>query len=287
MKDQLFVWLQYVLPRTWLTDVAYRLSRVRARRVKDSLIRGFVRAFDVDVSDVPRDVPDDFDSFNDFFTRELSPGARPIDADDESIVSPVDGTVSAAGVIDDDRIFQAKGLEYTLEDLLAADLDNAAAFRDGRFATIYLAPYDYHRVHMPVDGELVAAHYVPGDLFSVNAATVGRVAGLFPANERLILHFRAPFGPVAVVLVGALNVGSITTPWTGEIRPRKRGVVENLALGHASRRVSKGDLLGWFNMGSTVIVLLPGQGGEWRSTLGSGDRVRMGEPIGQIRSGGA
>lgn len=285
MKDTLFVWLQYLLPRTWLTAVVYRIARVRTRGIKDALIRAFVRVFDVDVAEVSRDVPHDFLTFNDFFTRELAPGARPIDTEVDAIISPVDGTVSVAAAIDNDCIFQAKGVDYTLGDLLAADLDRANAFRSGQFATIYLAPYNYHRVHMPVAGRLVAAHYVPGDLFSVNAATVSRVAGLFHRNERLNLHFDTSFGPLAVILVGALNVGSITTPWTGEIRPRKRGVVENLDLGNVPRNVEKGDLLGWFNMGSTVIVLLPQAGGEWRTSLGPGDTVRMGEAIGRTSAG--
>ena len=184
--------------------------------------------------------------------------------------------------IDENLIFQAKGIDYTLEDLLAADIDKADAFQNGRFATIYLAPYNYHRIHMPLDGRLLAAHYVPGDLFSVNAATVSRVAGLFHRNERLNLHFDTSIGPVVVIFVGALNVGSITTPWTGEIRPRKRGVVENRDLGRVSRELKKGDLLGWFNMGSTVIVLLPENGGEWQATLRPGETVRMGEAIGRM-----
>lgn len=282
MKAQLFVWLQYLLPRAWLTAVVYRVARVRTRWVKDALIRGFVRAFDVDLAEVSQEVPRDFRTFNDFFTRELASGARPIVADGDVIISPVDGTVSAAAAIDDDRIFQAKGIDYTLDDLLATDIDAAKVFRNGRFATIYLAPYNYHRVHMPINGHLRAAHYVPGDVFSVNVATVSRVAGLFHRNERLNLHFETSIGPVAVIFVGALNVGSITTPWTGEIRPRKRGVVENCDLGRAPRDVSKGDLLGWFNMGSTVIVLLPENGGTWSASLGAGDTVRMGEAIGRM-----
>lgn len=282
MKEQLFVWLQYLLPRNWLTAFVYRVARMRTRWVKDALIRGFVRVFDVDLAEVSQEVPRDFRTFNDFFTRELAPGARPIAAEGDAIISPVDGTVSAAAAIDDNRIFQAKGIDYTLEDLLAADIDAADVFRNGRFATIYLAPYNYHRIHMPIDGHLRAAHYVPGDLFSVNAATVSRVAGLFHRNERLNLHFETAIGPVAVIFVGALNVGSITTPWTGEIRPQKRGVVENCELGRAPRDVVKGDLLGWFNMGSTVIVLLPEDGGEWTASLGAGDTVRMGEVIGRM-----
>ncbi len=282
MKETLFVWLQYLLPRAGLTAVVYRVARIRTRWVKDALIRGFIRLFNVDLAEIGQEVPRDFRTFNDFFTRDLAPGARPIDTDGDAIISPVDGTVSAAATIDENRIFQAKGIDYTLEDLLAADIDKADTFQNGRFATIYLAPYNYHRIHMPLDGRLLAAHYVPGDLFSVNAATVSRVAGLFHRNERLNLHFDTSIGPIAVIFVGALNVGSMTTPWTGEIRPQKRGVVENRELGRASRDLKKGDLLGWFNMGSTVIVLLPENGGEWLPSLRPGAAVRMGEAIGRI-----
>lgn len=282
MAGRLFVFLQYLLPRHWLTSVVYRIARVRAVPVKDALIRGFIRLYNVDLAEVGQEVPRDFPTFNDFFTRELAPGTRSVDLNRDSIVSPVDGTVSAATTIDENHIFQAKGIDYTLEELLAIDLDTARAFRDGMFATIYLAPYNYHRVHMPIDGRLVAAHYVPGDLFSVNETTVTSVHGLFHRNERLNLHFETAVGPLAVILVGALNVGSITTPWTGEIRPQKKGIVETRDLGRSSRELRKGDLLGWFNMGSTVIVLLPKNAGSWHVGLGPGETVRMGSVIGQL-----
>ncbi len=282
MAGRLFVILQYLLPRHLLTAAAYRLARIRLPVVKDALIRGFVRLFDVDLTEVDARVPDDFRTFNDFFTRELADGARPIDGSPTTIVSPVDGTVSAAGTLRSDCILQAKGIDYTLDDLLAIDLDDARRYANGASATIYLAPYDYHRVHMPFDGELVAANYIPGDLFSVNRATVSRLRHLFARNERLNLHFETPHGPAAVILVGALNVGSITTPWTGEIRPRKHGVAEPQVLDGAPRELSKGDLLGWFNLGSTVIVLLPEGVSEWRASIVAGRSLRMGVPIGSF-----
>ena len=151
---------------------------------------------------------------------------------------------------------------------------------NGRFATIYLAPYNYHRVHAPFDGELVAARYVPGDLFSVNEATVSRVAGLFRRNERLVMHFRTASGPAVLIFVGALNVGSISTPWSGEIRPRKSGIVDTIDISNHDSNVRKGDLLGWFNMGSTVILLLPDGACKWNDDLEPGDTLRMGESIG-------
>ncbi len=247
MREQVFVALQYLLPRHWLTAVVWRIARIRHRAVKNFLIRQFVSAFDVDLEEVRGEVPDDFETFNEFFVRELRDGARPIDHDKNAVVCPVDGTISVAGRIRGDTIFQAKGLDYTLGDLLATDLDAAARYVDGHFATIYLAPYNYHRVHAPLAGELVAARYVPGDLFSVNEGTVSRVNGLFRRNERLVMHFRTAVGPAVLIFVGALNVGSISTPWTGEIRPRKSGVVDVLDISSHPVAVDKGDLLGWFN----------------------------------------
>lgn len=286
MMTRLFVYLQYLLPRYWITSVIYRLARIRQPAIKDFLITGFMRLYAIDTANVKREIPQGFATFNEFFVRELRDGARPVDTLQDTLVSPVDGTVSQAGALLSDRILQAKGHDYSLDELLAADLDTAQAFADGSFATIYLAPYNYHRVHAPIAGKLVAAHYVPGDLFSVNTATAATIPGLFRRNERLILHFRAACGPVAVILVGALNVGSITTPWSGEIRPRKSGIVENLALDGASCDVGKGDLLGWFNMGSTVIVLLPRGASTWRDGLRAGASLRMGETIGTVAGTG-
>ena len=282
MLARAFVALQFLLPRHWLTALIWRVARIRHAATKDFLIRRFARAFDVDLEEVRLEVPSGFATFNDFFIRELRDGARDIDDDDDAIVSPVDGTISFAGPIRGDSIFQAKGIDYTLGDLLATDLDEAARYIDGSFATIYLAPYNYHRVHAPLAGELVAARYVPGDLFSVNEATVANLRGLFRRNERLVMHFRTAAGPAALIFVGALNVGSISTPWTGEIRPRKAGAVDVLDLGSHPTRVEKGDLLGWFNMGSTVILLLPPGTCEWDDDLEPGKTLRMGEEIGEL-----
>ncbi len=282
MFSRLIASLQYLLPRRWLTSVTYRITRIRVPRIKDALIRSFVRLYDVDLDEVAADVPEDFATFNDFFTRELADGARSIADGSSIIVSPVDGTVSEAGKLTGNSILQAKGIEYTLDDLFAIDLEYARGYSNGSFATIYLAPYNYHRVHMPIDGRLVDAHYVPGDLFSVNAATASLIPGLFARNERLNLSFETDNGPATLIFVGALNVGSITTPWTGEIRPKRRGVVETLALGDAPRDLKKGDLLGWFNMGSTVILLLPEGAADWSDTLSAGETVRMGQRIGTL-----
>jgi len=283
MLDKAFVWLQYVLPRHWLTAVVWRIARIRNPRVKDFLITQFARAFDVNLDEVKLEVPTGFATFNEFFIRELKDDAREIDDDADALVSPVDGTVSFAGDIRADNVFQAKGLDYSLGDLLATDISEADHYVNGSFATIYLAPYNYHRVHAPFTGELVAARYVPGDLFSVNEATVANLPGLFRRNERLIMHFRTGFGPAVLIFVGALNVGSISTPWTGEIRPRKAGVVDVLELSSQPTKIAKGELLGWFNMGSTVILLMPRGVCEWDDDMEPGETLRMGEEIGEIK----
>ena len=280
---RLFVALQYLLPRFWMTALVYRLARIRNRRFKDLFIERFIGLYKVDIDEVKHEVPGGFATFNEFFIRELEDGARPIDVDPSSVVSPVDGTVSSAGVIHGNRIFQAKGHDYTLEDLLATDLQEARRFVDGTYATIYLAPYNYHRVHAPLDGRVTAARYLPGDLFSVNTATAAHVPGLFHRNERLALHFDSANGPWVLVFVGALNVGSISTPWSGEIRPRHSGVVESIDLAQGPRQVARGDLLGWFNMGSTVILLAPPGACDWRDDLQAGHTVRMGESIGALQ----
>ena len=282
MLARLFAYSQYLLPKFWLTSIVYRIARVRHTGFKDFLITQFVQLYGVDTSDVKLDVPGQFLNFNEFFTRELAADTRPVNTDMKALTSPVDGTVSQAGQLHGDAILQAKGIEYSLDDLLATDIDDARAYVDGSFATIYLAPYNYHRVHAPIAGTLKSASYVPGNLFSVNTATAETIRGLFRRNERLILRFSTAHGPVAVIFVGALNVGSISTPWSGTIRPRYSGVVETIDLGREPVKVAKGDLLGWFNMGSTVILLLPQGVCDWHGNLSAGAVVSMGEAIGKL-----
>ncbi len=284
MLSKLFVLLQYVLPKYFLTALIWRIARIRNSGFKDFLITKFVGLYDVDVDEVKLDVPADFPTFNDFFIRELKDGARTVDPAADSVVSPVDGTVSSAGPILGNSIFQAKGIDYSLEDLLATDLQEARSYTNGAYATIYLAPYNYHRVHAPLSGRIAAARYIPGNLFSVNKATADNVRGLFRRNERLVLHFESDAGRWVMVFVGALNVGSISTPWSGEVRPRKKGVVEMIDIQNGPADVSKGDLLGWFNMGSTVVMLMPKDTCEWSDLLQPDQIVRMGEQIGTLVS---
>jgi phosphatidylserine decarboxylase len=279
-----FVLLQCLLPKHLLTALVFRIARIRIASIKNFLIRRFVDIYDVDVEEADLPVPDGYPSFNDFFTRRLVDGARPIDSATNSIVSPVDGTVSAVGRLDADMLLQAKGRHYSLSDLLMSDIEDAERYRNGSFATLYLAPHNYHRVHCPLDASLVAMRYVPGALYSVNAATVSLMPNLFTRNERLICHFDSSASPIILIFVGAMHVGSISTPWTGLLRPRRRGVVQDLDIlkqGHPVE-VAQGDLLGWFNMGSTVIVLLPPGSCELSLDAGAGEAVRMGQAIGRI-----
>ena len=278
-----FVLLQRVLPKHLLTALIFHVAGIQTKSIKNFLIRHFVSIYKIDVEEAALPVPDGYPSFNEFFTRQLADGARPIDSSADAIISPVDGTVSAAGNIDSDMLLQAKGMHYSLSDLLMTDIADVDRFSNGSFATLYLAPHNYHRVHCPLSADLVTARYVPGDLYSVNEFTVSLLPNLFTRNERLIFHFNCDAGPFIVVLVGALHVGSISTPWTGQIRPRRRGVVQDIDIlkrGYPVN-VNKGDLLGWFNMGSTVIILLPPGSGEFLPELDPGKNVRMGQAIGR------
>ena len=284
IRSRLFLLLQYLLPKHLVTAAVYRLSRIRSSRFKNMAIKAFAKAYDIDTAEAEKNVPDDYATLNQFFTRELKPGARPIDGSTDSIIAPVDGTVSGIGRIHKRQLVQAKGIQYALDDLLATDLSDVRTYAGGSFATIYLAPYNYHRVHSPLAATLQNARYVPGDLFSVNDSTVSMLPQLFARNERLICHFETAPQSMIVVFVGALNVGSISTPWTGEIRPRRRGIVDDIALDYRDTpaQVAKGDLLGWFNMGSTVIVLLPPGQCRWHESVSAGTTVRMGEAIGTL-----
>jgi phosphatidylserine decarboxylase len=281
---RLFVALQYLMPQHGLSQLAHALTRCRTPLLKDFLIRSFVGHFQPDMSEAEPGDPLRYESFNAFFTRALRSGARPADPDPAVLVSPVDGEVSQIGRLEGSWLVQAKGHAYTLESLLASDLSWSAHWRGGAFATLYLAPSDYHRVHMPMRAALRAAWYVPGQLFSVNAATTAAVPGLFARNERLVCVFSA--GPIsfAVVLVGALFVGSMSTVWHGEVTPRSGGEQAELPLetSRSALTLEKGAELGRFNMGSTVIVLLPPGSAEWLPGIAPGSRVRVGQALARL-----
>jgi phosphatidylserine decarboxylase len=281
-----FVALQHLLPQHGISRLVLQATRSRAPAFKNALIRLFVSGFKPDMSDAVETEPTAYGSFNEFFTRALRPGTRPVDSDARAIVSPVDGTVSEAGALTADRLLQAKGHEYSLRALLAGNAAWERSFAGGSFATIYLAPYNYHRIHMPLAGELRESFYVPGRLFSVNRTTARLVPGLFSRNERVICGFDSAGMPWALILVGALNVGSMATVWHGDVTPRKHREVTALPVTDvlSATTLDKGAEMGRFNMGSTVILLFPPGAAQWQSTLCAGQVLRMGERIGTLQT---
>ncbi|HEY6455070.1 MAG TPA: archaetidylserine decarboxylase [Steroidobacteraceae bacterium] len=278
-----FILLQRLLPQHTLSRLIHALARVRLRGFKNALIGAFVRAFRPVMSEARQPDPLAYDSFNSFFTRELAPGVRAMPPDPHSVASPVDGTISQIGYLDGQSILQAKGRHYTLAALLGGGPAETAEFAGGAFATLYLAPYNYHRIHMPRGGRLRTTRHVPGQLFSVNAVTAAGVDGLFARNERVVCIWDdSP--PFAMVLVGALFVGSISTVWHGQITPPTRREARDLPplCGPGAQR-ARGEQMGWFNMGSTVIVLFPKDRVQWLAGLAAGMPIRVGQALGQLQ----
>lgn len=280
--DKLFAALQHALPKHLLSRFIYSVMRCESPAIRRLIIGNFLRAYDVNMAEATQPDPYAYRSFNDFFTRALRPDARPIAAAADAIVSPVDGTLSQCDRIHAESLVQAKGHSYSLTELLANDAAAIDAYRDGSFACIYLAPYNYHRIHMPFAGRLRSTVYVPGDMFSVNAATVRAVSGVFARNERVICDFDTEAGRMAVILVGALFVGSMETVHCGEINPppRRRKMPQSIEKG-AGREFAKGEELGRFNMGSTVVLLFQRDRVRWGNTLVPELKVKLGEAIGQ------
>ena len=274
-----FIWLQHALPHHLVSRGAGKIASSRTPWLKNLLIRRFIDAYHVDMSEAARSI-EQFASFNDFFTRELKPGARPLADGSTQILSPADGAVSQIGRIEQGRIFQAKGRHFTAAQLLGGDEQLARKFDGGNFATIYLSPRDYHRVHMPAAGTLDHATYVPGELFSVNQVTAENVDGLFARNERLACVFEGPDGTFASVMVGAMIVAGIETVWSGLIETHNPELVRaDYAPGQHS--FSAGDEMGRFILGSTVVLLFEPGKIEWSAGLKAGDSVRMGQAIGR------
>jgi phosphatidylserine decarboxylase len=275
----LFVWLQHLLPQHAMSRVVLAATRVRTPWFKNLLIGGFLRMFAVDMTDAVETDPYRYGSFNEFFTRALERGTRPIAAGAAQIACPVDGRVSECGRIDGASLVQAKGRTYTLDELLAGQAW-ARRFAGGSFATIYLAPFNYHRIHMPASGRLLDTVYVPGRLFSVNDATAQRVPRLFARNERVLTLFDGEFGQFALVLVGALHVGSMATVWAGNITPARSRRLAHVPAPQTA--LEKGAELGRFNMGSTVILLFEPARATWRPELRPGSVVRLGASLGEL-----
>lgn len=283
----LFIALQSILPARLLGRVVHALTRSRLRPLKNLLIRNFVRLYRVDTTEAALPVPQGYESFNAFFTRALQPDARPLAADPLAVISPADGTIQQLGAISGHEILQVKGITYDVHELLAGDEKEARYYDNGSFVTIYLAPWNYHRVHMPVAGRVVSMRHAPGALWSVNQLTTERVPRLFARNERLVCLCEADWGRFAVVLVGALNVGSISTAWAGEVLPRRSREVTTWHYTSADPAtwLNRGDLLGQFNMGSTVIALFPAGRVRWRDDLAPHDPLRVGAALGSLQMG--
>jgi phosphatidylserine decarboxylase len=282
--QKLNIYLQFILPHHAISRVVLLFTRIRWKPLKNLLTALFMRGFRPDMSDAEITDPFAYEHFNAFFTRALRAGARPLAGNAGTLVSPVDGTMSELGAIEDNRILQAKGHSYTLQSLLAgAAAQWAPRFAGGQFATIYLAPYNYHRIHMPADGTLCAAWYVPGRLFSVNATAAAIVPNLFARNERLVLLFDGACGSFAVIFVGALNVGSMATVWHGDVTPRRPRQVTQLPLPAVAERFrARGAEIGRFNMGSTVVLLFAKDRVALARQLAHGTTMRCGQELGLI-----
>ncbi|MGB1141524.1 MAG: archaetidylserine decarboxylase [Halioglobus sp.] len=279
--ERLFIIFQHILPQHLLSRFTGFLAQLRQPVwLKNWVIARFVGAFDVDMSEAAEPDISRYASFNEFFTRPLKEGARPLA--DAAIVCPADGAISQLGAISQGLLFQAKGRYFTTEELLGGDSERARQFDGGRFATIYLSPRDYHRVHMPVSGRLTGTSYIPGKLFSVNGVTADNVDRLFARNERLVCYFDTDLGPMAMVLVGAMVVAGIETVWSGRVAPPPPTPrVTNYAELPAPVELPKGAEMGRFLLGSTVILLFPPDAMEWEDEYAAGTPTRMGEPLGR------
>ena len=282
LRDRLNVLALQALPQHLLARAMYRVTRSKWRPWKNLLIRFVLARYDIDMDEAAEPDPFRYPSFNAFFTRALRADARPIDPDPHGIASPVDGRVSQLGAIRAGRLIQAKGQQYDLTALLAGDRELASRFADGSFATLYLSPRDYHRVHMPLSGRLLRMDFVPGELFSVSEATAQLVPGLFARNERIVTLFETGQGPLALVLVGAIFVASMETVWAGEVRGTGSTPSHWSYREPDAPHLEKGAEMGRFNMGSTVILLLPKGVASWLGTLGPGSPVKIGKRLGTL-----
>jgi len=282
LTEHAFALPQYLLPHHALSRLMRRISRSENPLIKDTTIRLAIRVFKVNMAEAQEPDPAAYPSFNAFFTRPLKPGVRDFCAEAKALLSPADGAISQIGDICEGRILQAKGKDYTALELLGGDAERAKAFAGGQFATIYLSPRDYHRLHMPITGKLRQMIHVPGRLFSVNTATANTVPRLFARNERVVALFDTDAGPMALVLVGAIFVCSIETVWHGEVTPPTVSEVKVWNYGEDGPLLEKGAEMGRFNMGSTIIVLFGENAVSWGEGLKAGDSVRLGQSLGQV-----
>lgn len=280
----MFIFFQKILPKNLLSRLLARLAHWRWPPFKNWAIRSFSAYFSVDLSESQVSDINQFSSFNDFFIRRLRPDARAFSPEPADVISPADGIISQLGDIRGKDLIQAKGINYTLSELFNGDEQMARYFENGEFITVYLAPKDYHRVHMPIMGILRQMYHVPGKLFSVNSASVSAIPKLFARNERVINLFATVNGPMAVILVGACLVGSASTAWHGVVMPSPRKQNLNIIYEDAAITLQKGEELGYFQWGSTVIVLFAQNCVKWRQDLQPGDSIRVGQTMGKFNS---
>lgn len=285
--DKLKIALQYATPKHLLSRLIGRFAAARAGIFTQLFIKWFIKQYGIDMSEAIEESPSAYATFNDFFTRRLKPELRPLTTSEHQLAHPVDGAVSQVGTINDGRIFQAKGHDYSLQELLGGGVEDAAPFNAGDFATVYLAPKDYHRIHMPCDGTLKKMIYVPGDLFSVNPLTAANVPNLFARNERVVAIFETEIGPLAMVLVGATIVASIGTVWSGTVTPPVGDRIQSWSYptsGPESIHIKKGDEMGHFKLGSTVVMTFAKDCVTFNDALKPGAITRMGQVLADIKA---
>lgn len=279
LKEKFFIILQYILPQHLLSRMMGVLTNTQVKWLKNFLIRRFIQRYQVNMQEAIYPSPEDYVSFNDFFTRKLKKNTRTIDPNADTIICPVDGAISQIGAIKNNTLIQAKGFTFSLDSLLGHQKNVSEHFENGLFATLYLSPRDYHCIHMPFTGKLTQTIYIPGNLFSVNATTVNHVPALFARNERLVCLFETSFGKMAVILVGAFFVASIHTVFAGKVSPSHHKSIIVTDYQDENYELNKGDLLGHFELGSTVIVLLPNRVTAFEKTFESLKTIQLGIPM--------
>lgn len=279
--DMIKVLPQYLIPKHLLSQSMHWLMQVESPWVKNTTIKGLSKFYRMNISEAENEDLESYPHFNAFFTRALKSEARPIDDDPQNWCSPVDGVISQSHPIEGHRLIQAKCHDYTLEALLGGDIQYAETFIDGDAAVIYLSPKDYHRIHMPTDAQLISMTYVPGDLFAVNPATVRSIPGLFARNERLIIRFKNAQGPFCLILVGAIFVGSMETVWEGKITPEYGPTIRHWDYQDQNLQFQKGQEIGRFNMGSTVVLLSPAEKIPGLGQITKNTPIQMGQILAQ------
>lgn len=280
-RSQCPVFFQYLIPQHALSRFAGWVAHCQFPLLKNYLIKWFIKRYGVDMQEATEIDPLNYPDFQSFFIRTLKEEMRPIASGQNELVSPVDGVISQIGAIQSGRIFQAKGFRFDLRELLGGKKEVAELFEEGQFATLYLAPKDYHRVHMPMTGKLVSMTYIPGRLFSVNPQTVEQVPHLFARNERVICVFETVAGPMAMVLVGAMIVASIHTAWAGQVTPVRAKKIQSWRYASDELTFVKGQEMGYFKLGSTVMLLFGPQQMAWQNALSTGDKIKMGQVLGE------